>query len=110
MPGAYLPVNPATGEMYYTQDELSVLRLSSKSHWDIPLKVGGNEIIHVLQSHPIPPVFDDGTATEYPPTKAIVDWNGFKNSKFNHVSKRLKRRIHAEVLVDDGLSQNLLDR
>ncbi|KAL7479455.1 hypothetical protein ACHAW6_005185, partial [Cyclotella cf. meneghiniana] len=80
MPGAYLPVNPATGEMYYTQDKLSVLRLSSKSHWDIPLKVGGNEIIHVLQSHPTPPVFDDGTATEYPPTKAIVDWNGFKNN------------------------------
>ena len=86
MPGAYLPVNPATGRLYYNEDELSVLRLSSKSHWDIPLKVGEKEIIHVLLSHPTPPVFDDGTASEYPPTKAIVDWNGFKNSKCSDVS------------------------
>ena len=32
-------------------------RLSSKSHWDVPIKVNG-EIVHVLAAHPTPPVFD----------------------------------------------------
>jgi hypothetical protein len=31
--------------------------LSSKSHWDVPVKIGNN-IVHVLSSHPTPPVFD----------------------------------------------------
>ncbi len=34
-----------------------MLRLSSKSHWDIPLQIGG-AIVHVLTAHPTPPVFD----------------------------------------------------
>eukprot|EP00956_Cyclotella_meneghiniana_P014784 scaffold22285_cov70-Cyclotella_meneghiniana.AAC.16 len=55
MPDAYLPLDPATGKLYYTEDQLNVLRLSSKSHWDIPIKVG-DDVIHILQSHPTPPV------------------------------------------------------
>jgi hypothetical protein len=35
----------------------SVVRLSSKSHWDVPIQVLG-ERIHLLCSHPTPPVFD----------------------------------------------------
>ncbi|MBL8736743.1 MAG: endonuclease/exonuclease/phosphatase family protein [Planctomycetes bacterium] len=39
-------------------DELwSRLRLSSKSHWDVPIGVGSQRV-HVLCSHPTPPVFD----------------------------------------------------
>jgi len=33
------------------------MRLSSKSHWDIPVHIGKNTI-HILASHPTPPVFD----------------------------------------------------
>ncbi|MEC9488214.1 MAG: endonuclease/exonuclease/phosphatase family protein, partial [Halanaerobium sp.] len=44
-------------EEYYSPEELEVLRLSSKSHWDIPVEIG-EEIIHVLVAHPTPPVFD----------------------------------------------------
>ncbi len=33
------------------------MRLSSKSHWDIPININGKEI-HILASHPTPPVFD----------------------------------------------------
>ena len=33
------------------------LRLSSKSHWDVPVHVLGTEV-HLLCSHPTPPVFD----------------------------------------------------
>ncbi|KAL7508493.1 hypothetical protein ACHAXN_007407 [Cyclotella atomus] len=32
MPQALLPVDPTTGEMYYTKEELGVFRLSSASH------------------------------------------------------------------------------
>ena len=42
---------------YYSTEEIEALRLSSKSHWDVPINVDG-EIIHVLASHPTPPVFD----------------------------------------------------
>lgn len=36
---------------------LAVLRLSSKSHWDLPDYVG-DRVVHVLAAHPTPPVFD----------------------------------------------------
>ena len=42
---------------WYAEDEIEVFRLSSKSHWDVPLVIGENEI-HLLVSHPTPPVFD----------------------------------------------------
>lgn len=59
MPGALLPDDPATpapGD-YYSAAEREVFRLSSKSHWDLPLQVGG-KVVHFLVSHPTPPVFD----------------------------------------------------
>jgi len=57
LPGALLPIDPATGRMYYTQEELAVLRLSSKNHIDLPVWVG-KKVIHLLASHPTPPTFD----------------------------------------------------
>ncbi|MFB4317445.1 endonuclease/exonuclease/phosphatase family protein [Actinomadura sp. 21ATH] len=51
MPGAVLPEN------YYSAAELRSLRLSSKSHWDVPVKVNGKRV-HFLASHPTPPSFD----------------------------------------------------
>lgn len=59
MPGALLPDDPNTPEPndWYSAEELAVLPLSSKSHWDIPILVNG-ETIHVLVSHPTPPTFD----------------------------------------------------
>lgn len=51
MPGARLPT------AFYSPEEQAILRLSSKSHWDIPLIVDG-EVVHFLVSHPTPPVFD----------------------------------------------------
>ncbi len=59
MPGARLPDDPATPALadWYTSDELAVLPLSSKSHWDIPIEID-DETVHFLVSHPTPPVFD----------------------------------------------------
>jgi len=57
MPDALLPIDPETGESWFTDEELAVFRLSSKSHWDVPVQVG-DQLIHILASHPTPPVFD----------------------------------------------------
>ncbi len=59
MPGARLPDDPATAAPadWYSPAELALFRLSSKSHWDIPLAIGG-KTVHFLVSHPTPPVFD----------------------------------------------------
>lgn len=77
MPGALLPLAPETLESYYSDAELDAFRLSSKSHWDVPIAVGGR-IVHVLASHPTPPVFDDGTRTFDGEVNAI-DFNGLRN-------------------------------
>ncbi len=59
MPGARLPDDPAMPGPadWYSPEELNVFRLSSKSHWDIPIQIG-EELVHFLVSHPTPPVFD----------------------------------------------------
>lgn len=56
MPGALLPTYP-DGTPWFDEEELDVVRLSSKSHWDIPVEIG-EATVHFLVSHPTPPVFD----------------------------------------------------
>jgi hypothetical protein len=51
MPGNKIPTP------FYSPEEVDILRLSSKSHWDIPIQIG-KQTIHFLVSHPTPPVFD----------------------------------------------------
>jgi Endonuclease/Exonuclease/phosphatase family len=51
MPGNLIPTP------FYSPDEVDILRLSSKSHWDVPIRIG-RERVHFLVSHPTPPVFD----------------------------------------------------
>jgi hypothetical protein len=76
MPGALLPDDPRTAAPadWYSADELGVFRLSSKSHWDVPITIG-KKAVHFLVSHPTPPVFDDPPA--FP---AGVDFNGRRNN------------------------------
>lgn len=57
MPGALRPLRE-DGADYYDDDTWKRLRLSSKSHWDIPIRLGKDNVIHLLASHPTPPVFD----------------------------------------------------
>ncbi len=72
MPGALLPGDPGNvspdNPDWFSPAELDVVRLSSKSHWDVPVNVNG-ETVHVLASHPTPPVFD-----------GAEDRNGRRNS------------------------------
>ena len=50
-PGNHLP------EAFYSEGALAVLRLSSKSHQDVPVAVDGHRL-RLFLSHPTPPVFD----------------------------------------------------
>ncbi len=59
MPGALLPddsTTPAPND-WYSPAEQAVFPLSSKSHWDLPVRIG-KDTVHFLVSHPTPPVFD----------------------------------------------------
>lgn len=51
MPGALRPPGIA-------DETWAGLRLSSKSHWDVPVRLPGGRLLHILSSHPTPPVFD----------------------------------------------------
>lgn len=57
MPGALEPKDPETGEAWYPPQVWSQLRLSSKSHWDLPVATPLGRL-HLLAAHPTPPVFD----------------------------------------------------
>jgi hypothetical protein len=52
-----LPGEPGP-EAWYSPEERAVVRLSSKSHWDVPVRLPGGTVLHVLCSHPTPPAFD----------------------------------------------------
>lgn len=57
LPGATGPLDPDTGKPWYPDELWSQLRLSSKSHWDLPIDTPLGRI-HLLAAHPTPPAFD----------------------------------------------------
>ncbi|WP_086000250.1 endonuclease/exonuclease/phosphatase family protein [Rhodococcus sp. AW25M09] len=69
-------------------DVSDALRLSSKSHWDVPIDVNG-KTLHVLASHPTPPSFDGPED---------------RNGKRNHDEIRLSAEYisGADYLYDDN--------
>jgi hypothetical protein len=79
MPGALLPDDPRTAAPadWYSPAELEIFRLSSKSHWDIPILING-KVVHFLVSHPTPPVFDDPNPFQLH-IPVGVDFNGRRN-------------------------------
>lgn len=51
LPGNHLP------EGFLSEEATAEFRLSSKSHWDVPIRID-SEWLHLWVSHPTPPVFD----------------------------------------------------
>lgn len=66
LPDALRPQFP-DGSFYHSDSVWHSLRLSSKNHIDLPIQVG-NHTLHLLASHPTPPVFD-----------GLEDRNGCRN-------------------------------
>jgi endonuclease/exonuclease/phosphatase family metal-dependent hydrolase len=57
LPDALEPTFPDSKRKFYSDENWRKLRLSSKNHIDVPIRIGG-KTLHVLASHPTPPVFD----------------------------------------------------
>ena len=91
MPGNLIPDGQAGKPAWYTPQQTAILRLSSKSHWDIPVRIHGRTL-HILASHPTPPVFD-----------GAEDRNGRRNFDEIRLWKDyLTGGSQAEYLVDDA--------
>lgn len=84
MPGAVVPPG------FYSPEELAVLRLSSKSHWDVPVRIGG-DTVHFLVSHPTPPTFD-----------GPEDRNGRRNHDEIRLWADYVRPSHGSYIYDDN--------
>ena len=81
LPGHHIP------EGVYAPAALEILRLSSKSHWDLPVRLGDRRL-HLLVSHPTPPGFDGDE-----------DRNGRRN--FDEIKLWAEYLDGSEALVDD---------
>lgn len=57
VPDAEMP-KAADGSAFPSYEALHAMRLSSKSHWDVPVILPDGRRLHLLASHPTPPVFD----------------------------------------------------
>ena len=88
MPNARQPRNE-DGSLFYPAETMKHLRLSSKSHWDIPLQLEKGTI-HFLVAHPTPPVFD-----------GMEDRNGCRNHDEIRLLADYIRPRHSQYLVDD---------
>lgn len=100
MPGSLLLNDPTAApnnlNTFYSPAKREVLRLSSKNHVDISLRING-QVVHFIVAHPTPPVFDGPED---------------RNGKRNHDEIRLlKDYINgANYIVDDVGKQGGLSR
>ena len=66
MPSALLPDSPA--------EVLQGLRLSSKSHWDLSVVLSAELTVHVLVSHPTPPISDENRRRNHDEVRFWADY------------------------------------
>lgn len=58
MPGAARPRDRHSGAPWHPDETWQTLRLSSRSHWDVPVRIAEGTVLHVLASHPAVPTRD----------------------------------------------------
>ena len=90
MPGAARPVDPETGAHWHDEAVWTQLRLSSKSHWDVPVRTPLGTL-HILASHPTPPVFD-----------GPEDRNGARNHDEIRLWREYIDKVDSDWLCDDA--------
>lgn len=98
MPGNLMPDGTSGKPTWYSEDDAANLRLSSKSHWDVPVRIG-DTTLHFLCSHPTPPTFDGDE-----------DRNGRRNfDEIRFWADYLTGGRLAEYIVDDAGHSGGLD-
>lgn len=99
MPNALKPVQPDTDKSYYSDKAWDIFRLSSKSHWDIPVMIG-DKSLHVLAAHPTPPVFDGpedrNGKRNHDEIRMIVDYISDDNGQYLYDDNNTKGGIKDE--------------
>lgn len=53
----FMSIQKADASPWYSKEAWQLFPLSSKTHWDIPITIA-KKTVHILASHPTPPVFD----------------------------------------------------
>jgi endonuclease/exonuclease/phosphatase family metal-dependent hydrolase len=84
----------AQGRPFPSEQVHNAARLSSKGHWDVPVILPSGRVLHVLASHPTPPVFD-----------GPEDYNGKRNAAeirfwFDYIVNQATRLPYFVVLGD----------
>lgn len=93
MPNALVTIKE-NGEPWYSAEEWSTLRLSSKSHWSIPIETD-NGSLTIIAAHPTPPTFD-----------GIEDRNGKRNhDEIRLINDYIKNESY--LLDDNGIRGGL---
>jgi hypothetical protein len=82
---------------WYTDEEMTVFRLSSKTHIDLPVTIDGTTV-HVLASHPTPPTFDGNE-----------DRNGMRNFDEIRMWADYIDPASSYLYDDDGVSVTLAE-
>ena len=91
MPDNLMPDGSRGKPLYYAGPQTAIFRLSSKSHWVVPLQVV-RDVNNLLASHPTPPVFD-----------GPEDRNGRRNHDENRFwADYVSGDRAAEYIVDDS--------
>jgi len=97
MTNPQLPTYPGSSKPWYTDAELAILPLSTTGHWDVPI-LFGEMLIHVLCSHPTPPVFDgDEDANGHRNYDEIGFWA-------DYIDPAASGYIYDDTLVTGGLA------
>lgn len=89
MPDARAPQKP-DGSPWYPPQAWALFPLSSKSHWDVPIRTPLGTV-HLLAAHPTPPVFD-----------GPEDRNGRRNADEIRFWREYVSAQAADWIVDDG--------
>lgn len=88
IPDADLPTH-ADGSPFPTVEAQSVMRLSSKGHWDVPIILPSGDVLHILASHPTPPVFDGPEDRNGKRNRAeIMFWSNYIDHTFDGQADR----------------------
>ena len=87
VPDTDLPRN-ADGSLFPTDAAANSLRLSSKGHWDVPIALPTRDTLHILASHPTPPVFDGPEDRNGKRNHAEIKyWDRYSRDTFNAAAK-----------------------